>query len=165
MLYLNSNEEKGLRKLKLYIETSTISHAVSDQAPKFKEASVELFEKINKGIYEASTSEIVIREINNAKEEKAKQLMGVIKELDLERLEINKEVEVLAEKYIEAGLIPMKYIDDALHIAIATYYEIDAIVSYNFEHMVKWKTKHGVPSVNVLNGYKAIEIVSPMEVD
>ncbi len=154
-----------LRKLKLYIETSTISHAVSEQAPKFKESSLELFEMIKKGVYEASTSEVVIREINNAKEEKAKQLMGVIKELDLERLEINEEIESLAEEYIKADLIPVKYIDDALHIAIATYYEMDAIVSYNFEHMVKWKTKHGVPSVNVLHGYKAIEIVSPMEVD
>jgi len=165
VVYLNGSEERLLRKLKLYIETSTISHAVSDQVPKFKEASLELFEMIKKDMYEASTSEVVIREINNAKEEKANQLMGVIKELDLERLEINKEIEALAEEYIKADLIPVKYIDDALHIAIATYYEMDAVVSYNFEHMVKWKTKHGVPSVNVLHGYKAIEIVSPMEVD
>jgi predicted nucleic acid-binding protein len=156
---------KTSRKLKLYIETSTVSHAISDQVPKFKDASLELFKMIKRGMYEAGTSEVVIREINNAQEEKAKQLMDVIKGLDLERLEINEEIEALAEEYIKADLIPVKYIDDALHIATATYYEMDAVVSYNFEHMVKWKTKHGVPSVNVLCGYKAIEIISLMEVN
>jgi len=34
----------------------------------------------------------------------------------------------------------------------------------NFEHIVKRKTKIGTGNVNALNGYRAIEIYSPMEV-
>jgi hypothetical protein len=42
---------------------------------------------------------------------------------------------------------------------------MDVILSWNFEHMVKLKTKRGVPAVNTLMGYnKSIEICSPLEV-
>lgn len=52
---------------------------------------------------------------------------------------------------------------DSLHTAVATYYEIPYLVSWNFEHMVKVKTRKLVNSVNILQGYKEIEIVSPQE--
>ena len=45
-----------------------------------------------------------------------------------------------------------------------SYYEMDAIVTWNFEHMIKWQTKKGVVSVNVLKGFHPIEIISPLEV-
>jgi len=154
-----------LRKLKLYIETSTINFAVSKQDEYYREKTLELFEAIKRGDFEAYTSELVMQEINRTKnEERLNELLGVIKGLDLEELRINEDIEELAEKYIEAGLLPEKYLDDSLHIAIASYYEIDAIVTMNFEHMVKYKTKKGIPSVNMLAGYKSLEIISPSEV-
>ena len=71
----------------------------------------------------------------------------------------------MASAYVQAGLIPAKYFDDARHIAIASYFGLDAVLSWNFEHMVKFKTRKGVSSVNILNGYQSIEIISPLEVD
>ncbi len=70
----------------------------------------------------------------------------------------------LASKYIKEGIIPKKYIDDAFHIAIASVNNLDAIVSWNFKHIVKLKTRREVKAVNLLLGYKEIEIVSPQEV-
>jgi len=51
-----------------------------------------------------------------------------------------------------------------LHIAIASANNLDVIVSWNFNHMVKLKTKQGVIAVNSLLGYKSIEIITPEEV-
>ena len=34
----------------------------------------------------------------------------------------------------------------------------------NFRHIVKRKTKLGTASINVLNGYRPVEIYNPMEV-
>ena len=82
----------------------------------------------------------------------------------MELLALNEAIEELADKYIEEGIIPAKYRNDALHIAVASGYGLDAIVSWNFEHRVKLKTKQGVIAVNGLLGYKPIEIVAPPEV-
>jgi hypothetical protein len=54
----------------------------------------------------------------------------------------------LAEVYVNEGIIPKKYSNDALHIAIATIYKMDAIVSWNLTHIVKFKTKFQVKNIN-----------------
>jgi predicted nucleic acid-binding protein len=156
---------KPLRKLKLYIETSTINFSVSKQDAYYRQKTVELFEAIKRGEFEAYTSDLVMQEINRTENaERLNELLDVVKELSLEELSVNEEIEELAKKYVEAELLPENYFDDALHIAIASYHEIDAIVTMNFEHMVKYKTKKGIPSVNLLAGYKSLEIISPAEV-
>lgn len=154
-----------MKKLKLYLETSIFNFAFSEQSPDYKEATLKLLDAVRAGGYEVYISEIVVREINAANKEKAAMMMGLINDLEPERLEINKEIEILAEEYIKAKLIPVKYIDDALHLAIASFYELDAVLTWNFEHMVKLKTRKGVTAVNTLFGYNSIEIITPLEID
>jgi len=71
---------------------------------------------------------------------------------------------ILGNQYVKQRIIPKKYLADALHIAIATVYNIPVLVSWNFEHMVKLKTKIEVNKINRENNYPQINIVSPMEV-
>ena len=52
----------------------------------------------------------------------------------------------------------------AQKIYIATVNDLDMIISMNFQHIVKRKTKIGTEKINALNGYRAVEICSPMEV-
>lgn len=162
---ISLERSQKMRKLKLYIETSVINVGTSDQSPENRDITLEFFQKLKNGLYEAFTSEIVIYEISRAPEDRAIKLRDTINDLDLIVLEDHEEIDQLAEEYIKAGLVPERYLDDARHIATATYYEMDAIISWNFEHMVKLKTKKGIPSVNILHGYKPIEIIAPMEVD
>jgi hypothetical protein len=79
-------------------------------------------------------------------------------------LEIDLESEKMADRYVEEGIIPERYRSDALHIAVAVINGIDAIVSWNFEHIVKLKTRVMVNGINRLLGYHEIEICSPEEV-
>ena len=60
--------------------------------------------------------------------------------------------------------MPAKYHTDGLHIAVATINNLDMIVSLNFKHIVKSKTKIGTAAINALNGYRPINIYSPMEI-
>ncbi|MDI6704171.1 MAG: hypothetical protein QME40_05845 [bacterium] len=69
----------------------------------------------------------------------------------------------MARAYIEKEIFSEKYIDDALHVAMASYYDISYLVSWNYEHLVKVRTRRLVNSVNILEGFKEIEIVSPLE--
>ena len=79
-------------------------------------------------------------------------------------LTANQEAMELSERYVNEGIIPERYKSDALHIAIAVSNDIDAIVSWNFNHIVKLKTRIMVNGINKLLGYHEIEICSPEEV-
>ena len=63
--------------------------------------------------------------------------------------------------YVQAGVIPVTHIDDATHIAVASVNRLDAVVSWNYQHMVKLKTKREVNAINLLRGYPLLEIVDP----
>ena len=149
---------------KYYLDTTVINHAITQQDPILHEASLKFLELLKKGEFRGYTSDLVIQEIMKAPGPKAAQLREAMNALALEELEITKEIEALAEKYIEFGVIPPNYINDALHIAIATFYDMDAIITWNFEHMVKKKTKKEVPLINSVEGYKGIDIYTPLEV-
>jgi N12 class adenine-specific DNA methylase len=74
------------------------------------------------------------------------------------------EAQRLADMYIAKGIIPQKYVTDALHIATATVQKFDFVVSYNLGHIVKLKTIIGAGFVNLREGYKQIGLTTPTEV-
>ena len=53
---------------------------------------------------------------------------------------------------------------DAQHIAMATVASVDALVSWNFRHVVNLPRIHQHDGVNAKLGYLSIEIRSPREV-
>jgi predicted nucleic acid-binding protein len=153
-----------MRKTKLYLDTSIISHAIDDRTPETKQLTLKFFDEIKAGKYEVFVSELLLAEIDRADENTMKKLMGIVKDINPEELDINSEIEALAKKYISEDVIPLKYADDATHIAIASVNELDIIVSWNFEHIVKHKTRVKVTGINTLMGYKPIDICTPKEV-
>ena len=76
----------------------------------------------------------------------------------------DEEASKLAKIYVSGGIIPERFLNDALHIAIASVNGIDTVVSWNLEHIVKIKTMIGVNKINLDRGYKQIFIVTPEEV-
>ena len=153
------------RPMRLYLDTPVLNFAISEQdVAKEKEVTLILLDQIRAGKFEASISEGVLREIKKAPENKAKDLLGLIQSMPLENLIITSDVEALADKYIEEKIIPLKYREDALHIAMASVYGLDVIVSWNFEHMVKVKTRREVQGTNTMMGYRSIDIATPEEV-
>lgn len=74
---------------------------------------------------------------------------------------IDEEAYHLAQEYIQHGIIPAKYEDDALHIAAACINGCNVVVSWNFKHMVRAKTIFGVNGINKMLGYGELEILPP----
>jgi len=105
----------------------------------------------------------VVREISRAPEPRKSQLEGLLEETNPYLLEMGIETEELAERYTKEGIIPERYRGDALHISMAVINGMDAIVSWNFQHIVKLKTRVMVNGVNRLFGYHENEICSPEE--
>ena len=77
---------------------------------------------------------------------------------------ISDEAAELAESYLENKIVTKKSADDALHIAIATISNANVLVSWNFKHIVNLDKISKYNMINIVNGYKTIEIRTPREV-
>ena len=132
----------------IYIETSVLNFYFSDDSPEKRDITKEFFEKTLFSKNNIFISDIVLEEIEKAPEDIKEKLLKLIKMFDLKKIEFLLETETLALKYKESGLIPEKSFNDARHIAIAVLNEIDVLVSWNFKHIVKLKTKTGVNVIN-----------------
>ena len=77
---------------------------------------------------------------------------------------IAEPVRTLARAYVTAGVLPQRREADALHVAAATYFGIDYLVSWNHRHMTRPMKRLQYESVNQLNGYwKTPLICNPVE--
>ena len=150
---------------KVYLDTSILNFAISNQdVANEKKVTLDFLDKVSKGLFLGYVSVVVLREISEAPVKKRDDLLKLMGDFSLVTLPRNEEVDVLAERYIRERIIPAKHLDDALHIAIATVNNLDVIASWNFEHLVKLKTRREVQAINVLMGYRGIEICSPQEI-
>ncbi len=70
----------------------------------------------------------------------------------------------LRDAYIQANVVSSASTADAEHVASASVADVDFIVSWNFKHIVHYEKINGYHAVNLLNGYKQIQIYSPKEV-
>jgi hypothetical protein len=70
----------------------------------------------------------------------------------------------LVAAYEARKILGPKYAADMRHIAIATIAVVDALVSWNFKHIVKLEKIRLFNAVNVESGYSPLNILSPREV-
>lgn len=150
--------------MRIYIDTSVINGLYA-QDIYIKDETERFFKNVKILGYTLYISEATIEEIEKTPQSSKRTLLkNIIEENQMEILPTTKEVRILAQKYIKGGLIPKRYFPDAFHIAIAAIYNVPAVVSWNFEHIVKMKTKLGVNTINKEENYPQITICSPKEV-
>ena len=121
----------------------------------------DLWKQIQTGRYKACISEMVLQELSNCYEGKRQYLLEKIADIYFEFYEIGNEVNELAQKYIQAGAFTDKHLEDALHVACASVNTCNAVVSWNFKHIVKLTAMLLVNGVNRQEGYMELEILSP----
>ena len=153
-----------MRVPKIYIETSVFNFYFADDAPDKRDDTIRLFHEIRLGKYEPYTSLFVIEELQAASEPKRGKMLELIKRYGVTTLPGESEILRVAGLYVAEGVVPEKYLTDALHIAATTVNELDFIVSYNFRHIVKLKTITLTEIVNLRENYRKIGIYSPTEV-
>ena len=149
-----------MKKLKVYIDTSVIGGCFDKI---FQEWSNKLFEEFISGKKIAIISDIVLKELEKAPKE-VREKINEIPEEFINKYIITDEIINLTEKYMEQKIVTSKFRDDALHIAIATVINVDVLVSWNFKHIVNLNRIRQFNSINILEGYKELEIRTPQEV-
>jgi hypothetical protein len=105
----------------------------------------------------------VTRELNKAPEPKKSKMLSLIDTFYIEVLEANDEAENLADIYISEGIFPLRYRLDSLHIAIATIFNLEYVLSFNYSHINKRETKEMTSKINIQKGYNIVNICTPKE--
>jgi len=151
-----------MRAIEVYVETSVWNAPFSEKDVGFRMLGRTFFDHASG--FHLFISTIVTTEIMNCPEPKRVELVSLIAEQKPTEIEVTGEVEILAEKYIEREAIPGRYLPDALHIAAASVQGVNYIVSLNFAHIVREKTRNIVASVNAITGYTTPKIITPGEI-
>ena len=148
-----------MRIPRIYLDTSVFGGCFDVE---FAEESLAIFELIRSGEYRAVMSEIVLEELEDAPQ-RVKEIVLSLPEKGLEFITITEEIIQLRNEYEIAGILGPKWIDDMTHVAAATIAGVDAIVSWNFKHIVRLDKMKAYNQVNLQNGYGILTIISPKE--
>jgi predicted nucleic acid-binding protein len=142
-----------------YADTSVFGGVFDEE---FAEPSKEFFREVRENRFILVTSAVVQAELEPAPREVRdlfEEILGIA-----QVTEVTAEALTLRDAYLEAGVVPAKYTDDALHVALASISGCHVIVSWNFRHIVHFEKIPRYNAVNVLHGYAALGIYSPAEV-
>ena len=150
-----------MKKLKIYLDTSVISHLDAPDAPEREADTKRLWDDIRIGRYDIVLSNVVFYEVAKCEEIKRSFMLARISEIESQHVVQDDEAERVSALYFEIGGIPPRSKDDAMHIAIATVNKCDIILSWNFKHIVNLRAMKAVDAVNFREGYSPIRILSP----
>lgn len=151
-----------IQKLRLYLDTTIPNYVFATHLPHKMKITKALFRGWAERKYDLFISDVVLRELEAASEPKRRRLLAQI--VGITQLAITEEAERLANEYVKRRVISQNYFDDARHVAIATCNKLDAVVSWNYGHLVNINKIKAINKVNEANDYQHIEIVSPEEV-
>ena len=148
-----------MKKQRIYLDTSIFGGLYDVE---FQEFTEPLFERIRNSEFKIIHSNVTDKELENAPD-KIKATTKLLPKESTEYIKSDVESAKLAKRYIEEGVVGATSYTDCLHIALATIHNANILVSWNFKHIVNVVRIIGYNSVNLLEGYKQIDIRSPRE--
>ena len=149
------------RRLCLYLDTSVFSALYDERAPERQRLTQQFWPKL--ADYEQLSSQLTLDElVRVADSSRKEQLLALVQQCQI--VAMGEPEHVLARAYVTAGVVPARYLGDALHLAAAVLGGADILVSWNFKHLVKRSTRLLVNYVNASRGLPTLEILAPPEV-
>ncbi len=150
----------------VYLETSFISHLTarysSDPLSATKQQSSRKWWEHYRDRFTLVISSTVYEECREGDPRMAKQRLAIVDGAYL--FEVNKAILDLAKLHIEpTGPLPVKAGADALHIANATVYQCDFLLTWNFKHIANAMIKQRLERITRKYGYEPTTICTPDE--
>ena len=149
----------------VYIETSIISYLTSKPSRDLiiaahQQTTSEWWAKVRPNV-ECYVSPFVIDEASRGDDEYARKRLEAI--TDFSALEVNEEIENLAQKYFLALDIPDKAKIDAFHLAIAAWHQMDYVLSWNCKHIASARVQKMLQNANARLGIYIPIVCTPEE--
>ena len=109
------------------------------------------------------TSQVTLVELSSLAypAEKRAKTLGFM--TDIPVLDVTDEIESIARRYVEQMLMPRKNLRDALHLALASFYELAYLATWNCAHLANVRKRHQIELLNGLLGLRTPWVVTPEE--
>jgi hypothetical protein len=147
-------------QLRIYIDTSVLGGCFD---PEFSTWSNGLIRDFRARRLVPVLSDVTAAEVQEAPE-RVRELHREILTIAESVLPLTEEALSLVAAYAARRILPAKYDADMRHIALATLDRVDALVSWNFKHIVRLEKIRLFNEVNVQSGHQTLSILSPREV-
>ena len=150
---------------RVYIETTFVSYLTARPS---RDLIVAAHQQISRdwwdhrrSDYELCISQLVLQEAGDGDPQAAQERLRVLATKNL--LGITEEAVALAEQLVQAGALPAKAENDALHIAVAAVHRIPYLLTWNCRHMANATIRGQIESICTGKGYRAPVICTPEE--
>lgn len=108
---------------------------------------------------ELVSSAAVIREVVRGMSRHVHARLAMIGSLTL--LEVRPEAVETARLYVRLRIMPADPYEDALHLALASHHNCDALVTWNYQHLANANKFAQIRRINVEMGLPVPAIVTP----
>lgn len=151
----------GMRKT-VYLD-STIPSFMFDERKSMK-AIIELTKKWWKeesNDYALKLSDSVIQELSMGEYPNKEKILQFSRKIDL--LPTVPDIAEIAKVYIQHHLMPHDLVGDAIHLAFASFYKIDFLLTWNCKHLANANKQNHIRRINVSMDLFTPQITTPME--
>jgi hypothetical protein len=149
---------------RIYIETTIPSfyYEVRDDATMVarRQWTREWFD-VADNIYEMVTSAAVLEELERGDFPGRKDAIRMIEQLT--PLQITAPILDVVREYIDRKLMPADPSGDALHLAIASYYDCDFLATWNCQHLANANKFDSIATINGILNLSVPKLVTPLE--
>ncbi|MEI6647949.1 MAG: type II toxin-antitoxin system VapC family toxin [bacterium] len=114
----------------------------------------------NRNRYDLVTSDAVVRELEDGEYETRELSVRLLE--DLERLEIVDVLADIIDVYLSNKLMPRERMGDALHLALASFYKCDFLLTWNCHHIANANKFEHIRIINTRLGLFVPALVTPM---
>jgi predicted nucleic acid-binding protein len=106
-------------------------------------------------------SQVVLDEVARGDSAIAAQRIEILRDFPL--LEVDQAVQNLAAQFLSQSNLPPKASVDALHIAVATVYGLDYLLTWNCKHIANAQIQKKLAQISLNAGYELPTICTPYE--
>lgn len=150
---------------RVYIETTVVSYLAArpsrDVVIAGHQQVTHEWWDTRRANYELCVSQLVLDEAGAGDAQAAQERLLVLQPMLV--LEMTAEALELAKELLQAGALPARATDDALHIAIAATKAIPFLLTWNCRHLANAVMRPVIESVCQAKGFKAPIICTPEE--
>lgn len=111
--------------------------------------------------YQAVTSDAVLNELEAGEYPSRRQALELMDVLPLVPFE--PAIGEIVQAYIDHSVMPRDPLGDALHLALASYYKCDFLLTWNCAHLANANKFAHIKRINALLGLYVPSLVTPLE--
>ncbi|MCF4967597.1 type II toxin-antitoxin system VapC family toxin [Nostoc sp. CMAA1605] len=149
----------------VYIETSILGYLTARLTDNLiLAANIKITQdwwNVRRGSFLLYASEIVEDEAARGDTAIASQRLNLLQSLTF--LDLTEEAMELAQEFLQQSNLPPKAANDALHIALATVYGLDYLLTWNCKHMANAQIQRKLSQISSGLGYDLPIICTPYE--